>query len=140
MMEARVEWVGDRTFVGVSGSGHGLVMGARYQDRPAPGPSPMELLLLGLAGCTGFDVVMILERGREPIAGCTVSVEAERAAADPQVFTRIHLNYVVTGTGLSRAKVERAVQLSEEKYCSASAMFVKIATMTREVEIVDSAG
>jgi len=139
-MEARVEWVGERTFVGISGSGHGLVMGARYQGRPAPGPSPMELLLLGLAGCTGFDVVHILERGREPVTGCVVAVAAERAETDPQVFTRIHLSYVVTGKGLSRAKVDRAVQLSEEKYCSASAMFIKTAVMTREVEVVDSAG
>jgi putative redox protein len=139
-MDARVEWVGERTFVGVSGSGHGVVMGARYQDRPAPGPSPMEMLLLGLGACTAFDVVHILERGREPVTGCEVAVEAERAEADPQVFTRVHMRYVITGKGLARAKAERAVALSEEKYCSASAMFIKTAEMTREVEVVDTAG
>ena len=139
-MEARIQWVGERTFVGVSGSGHGVVMGARYEDRPAPGPSPMEMLLLGLGACTAFDVVHILERGREPVTGCTVAVEAERAETDPQVFTRVHLSYVITGKGLARAKAERAVRLSEEKYCSASAMFIKTAVMTREVEVVDSAG
>jgi len=134
---ARVSWVEKRTFLGQSGSGHGLALGARHDGVPAPGPSPMELMLLGLAGCTAFDVVHILERMREPIATCDVSAEAERAQDDPQVFTKVHIHYLIGGRGLDRAKVERAVALSEEKYCSASAMFVKTATMTREISIVD---
>ena len=97
----------------------------------------MELMLLGLGSCSAFDVVLILRKGREPITDCRVELEAERAADDPKVFTRVHLRYVVSGAGLSRAKVERAVALSAEKYCSASAMFAETASLSHEV-IVNS--
>lgn len=139
-MEARIKWVEGRTFVGTSGSGHSIVLGARTApDAPTPGPSPMELLLIGTGGCSSIDVVMILERGREQVEGCECRVTAERAETDPKVFTKINLHFVVTGRGLSPQKVERAVALSAEKYCSASIMMAKSAEVTHSFEIVDSA-
>ncbi|OWJ66559.1 OsmC family protein [Inquilinus limosus] len=139
-MKARITWVEGRTFVGESGSGHAVVMdGAPESGGRNLGVRPMEMLLLGLGGCTAFDVVMILERGREPVSDCRVEVEAERAETDPKVFTRIHLRYIVSGRGLDRAKVERAVALSKEKYCSASIMLGKVAEITAEIEVVETA-
>ena len=138
-MKARVKWVEDRTFVGESGTGHKIVLGtASGPDGRTPGPSPMELVLIGTGGCSAFDVVHILERGREPIEDCVVEIDAERATEDPKVFTRIHMRFVVMGRGLARSKVERAVDLSVEKYCSASAMLAKTATITHEVELIDT--
>jgi len=138
-MKARVKWVEERTFVGESGSGHRLVLGAAAAPGgPTPGPSPMELILIGAGGCAAFDVVHILERGREPVEDCEVSLEAERAAEDPKVFTRIHMRFIVKGRGLSREKVERAVQLSATKYCSASIMLAKTASITHDVEVVET--
>jgi putative redox protein len=137
-MKARVKWVHDRTFLGESHSGHGVVMGASQgPDSPALGASPMELLLLGMGGCTAIDVVDILQRGREPIEDCVAEIEAERASEVPKVFTRIHVHFVVTGPGLSPTKVERALKLSAEKYCSASIMLGKTADITHDFEIVD---
>ncbi len=140
-MKARIKWVEGRTFVGESGTGHKIVLGTASgpEDR-TPGPSPMELVLIGTGGCSAFDVVHILERGREPIEDCVVELDAERATEDPKVFTRIHMRFVVTGRGLARSKVERAVHLSVEKYCSASAMLAKTATITHDVEVIDTAG
>ncbi len=139
-MKTRIKWVEGRTFLGESGSGHSIVLGtATAPGGPTPGPSPMELVLIGTGGCSALDVVHILERGREPVEDCTIELEAERAAEDPKVFTRVHMRFIVTGRGLARAKVERAVDLSVEKYCSASAMIAKSATMTREVEVIDTA-
>lgn len=138
-MKARISWVEGRTFVGESGSGHSIVLGtASGPDGRTPGPSPMELVLMGTGGCSAFDVVHILERGREPVEDCTVELDADRATDDPKVFTRVHMRFVVKGRGLARAKVERAVQLSVEKYCSASAMIAKTAKMTHEVEVIDT--
>lgn len=138
-MKARVTWVEGRTFIGGSGSGHTIVLGtASGPDGDTPGPSPMELVLIGTGGCSAFDVVHILERGREPVEDCTIELDAERAADDPKVFTRIHMRFTVKGRGLARAKVERAVNLSIEKYCSASAMLARTATITHEVEVIDS--
>ncbi|MCA8881540.1 MAG: OsmC family protein [Rhodobacteraceae bacterium] len=138
-MKARVKWVEDRTFVGESGSGHKLVFGTSYgPDGRTPGPSPMELVLIGTAGCSAYDVVHILQKGRQSVEECQVEVEADRATDDPKVFTRIHLHFVVKGRGLARAKVERAISLSVEKYCSASAMLAKTATITYDFEAVDS--
>ena len=136
-MKARVRWLEDRNFVAESGSGHALVLGASKAESPALGASPMELVLIGLGGCSAIDVVLILEKGRAAVSGCVVELEAERAATEPKVFTKIHLRFTVTGSGLSRAKVERAVELSAEKYCSVSAMLDKTATITHEVEILD---
>jgi len=102
------------------------------------GIRPMELLLVGMAGCTAFDVVHILEKGREPVTGCEVNAEAARATDEPKVFTGVHVKYTVTGKGLARDKVERAVALSHEKYCSASVMFARSgAKITKEIEVVE---
>jgi putative redox protein len=137
-MKARVKWVEARTFVGESGSGHAVVMdGAPEAGGRNLGIRPMELLLIGMAGCTAFDVVHILEKGREPVSGCEVEAEADRPTADPKVFTAIRLKYRISGKGLARDKVERAVALSAEKYCSASIMLGKTATITHEIEVVD---
>ena len=139
-MKARIKWVEERTFVGESGSGHKVVLGtASGPEGKTPGPSPMELVLIGAGGCSAFDVVHILEKGREPVEDCVVELDADRADQDPRVFTRIHMHFVVKGSGLSAKKVERAVALSIEKYCSASAMLAKTATITHDVEVVDTA-
>ena len=137
-MKATVTWAGERTFLGRTESGHAIAFGAAHgPDGLKPGPSPMELLLLGTGGCSAYDVVHILERGREPIMDVTVEIDAERAAEDPKVYTRIHMHFVVKGRGLSEAKVERAIGLSVEKYCSASAMMAATAKLTHDFEIVD---
>ena len=138
-MKSRIKWVQDVMFLGESGTGHAVVMdGAPDAGGRNLGPRPMEMLLLGLGGCSAFDVVTILKRGREQITDCVVSVEAERAESDPKVFTRIVLNYVVTGRNLDAHKVERAIKLSEEKYCSASLMLGKTATIEHRFEIVET--
>ncbi len=138
-MKARIKWVEDRTFVGESGSGHKVVLGTAFgPEGRTPGPSPMELVLIGVGGCTAFDVVHILEKGRETIEDVAVELEAERANQDPKVFTRIHMHFVVKGRGLAVAKVERAIKLSAEKYCSASAMIAKTATITHDFEVLDT--
>lgn len=138
-MKARIKWVEERTFVGESGSGHKIVLGtASGPEGRTPGPSPMELMLIGAGGCSAYDVVHILEKGREPVEDCSVELDADRAEEDPKVFTRIHMHFVVKGRGLSEKKVERAVALSLEKYCSASAMLAKSATITHDFVIVDT--
>jgi putative redox protein len=141
-MKARVKWVEDHTFIGESGSGHKIVLGAAHgpPEGRTPGPSAMELVLIGLGGCSAYDVVEILEKGREAVEGVAVELEAERAEQAPKVFTRIHMHYVVKGRGLKPEKVERAIALSVEKYCSASAMMAKTAAITHDFEIVDTAG
>jgi putative redox protein len=138
-MKARIKWVEGRTFVGESGSGHKVVLGtASSLQGPTPGPSPMELVLIGAGGCSAFDVVHILEKGREAIEDCVVELDAERAEKDPKVFTRIHMHFVVKGRALATAKVNRAIELSVEKYCSASAMLAKTAVITHDFEVVDT--
>ncbi|HSD92347.1 MAG TPA: OsmC family protein [Methyloceanibacter sp.] len=138
-MKARVKWVEGRTFIGESGTGHSIVLGTSHGDSErSPGPSAMELVLIGLGGCSAYDVVSILEKGREAVEDVTIELDAERAPEPPKVFTRIHLHYVVKGRGLARAKVERAIQLSAEKYCSASAMLAKTAAITHDFELVDT--
>ena len=137
-MKARVSWVEDRTFTGAVEAGHQIVLGNAHGESLKPGPSPMELLLIGTGGCAAYDVVHILEKGRDAVEGCVCDVTAERAETEPKVFTKIHLHFVVRGKGLNPAKVERAVQLSAEKYCSASAMMAKTAEVTHSVEVVDS--
>ena len=139
-MKARIKWVEDRTFIGESGSGHKIVLGtASGPDGRTPGPSPMELVLIGTGGCSAFDVVLILEKGREAVEDVVVEIEAERAQQDPKVFTRIHMHFVVKGQGLAAGKVERAIKLSAEKYCSATAMLAKTATITHDFEVIDTA-
>lgn len=139
MMKARIKWVEAMTFVGESGSGHSVVMdGAPESGGRDLGIRPMEMLLLGMGGCTSFDVVMILKKARQQITDCVVNLEATRADTDPKVFTRIHAHFVVTGHALADKQVARAVKLSAEKYCSASIMLGKTATITHDYEIVNS--
>ncbi len=123
-------------FVAESGSGHSVVMdGAPEYGGRNLGFRPMEMLLLGLGGCTAFDVVHILKKSRQPVADCEVEIEAERADSEPKVFTRIHIHFIVRGTGLKENAVQRAVSLSAEKYCSASLMLGKTAEMSHDFEI-----
>jgi putative redox protein len=137
-MKARIKYVEKVTFVAESGSGHAVVLdGAPEAGGRNLGVRPMELLLMGLGGCTAFDVVHILRKGREQVTDCVVEVEAERAETDPKIFTRIHMHYRVAGRGLAPAKVERAIALSAEKYCSASAIMAKTATITHDWEVVE---
>ena len=132
-MKARVQWLDGRAFVGESGSGHAVVMdGSPEAGGRNIGVRPMEMLLLGLGGCTAFDVVMILEKGREKVTACDVELEAERAGEDPKVFTHVKLIYKLKGKNLKPAAVERAIKLSNEKYCSATAMFEKTAKIEHE--------
>ena len=137
-MKARARWVEGMAFMGEAGSGHAVMMdGSPEFGGRNIGIRPMEMLLIGLAGCTGFDVVQILKKGRENVTGCEVEVEAERATEDPKVFTKIHIAYRITGRGLSQAKAERAVTLSKEKYCSASIMLGATAEMSASLEVID---
>lgn len=137
-MKCRVKWLDNMSFVGESGSGHSVVMdGAPEFGGRNLGFRPMEMLLLGLGGCTAFDVVMILNKSRQKIDDCEVHIEAERSEDIPKVFTRIHIHFVVSGRGLDAVKVEKAVNLSAEKYCSASEMLGKVATITHDFEVVE---
>ena len=146
-MECTVSWTGGLNtrsamgFVAETGSGHTLVMdGAPDADKPESGgqnlaPRPMEMVLAGTGGCTAYDVVMILKRGRHNVQGCSVKLTAERAQTEPKVFTKIHMHFTVTGKGLLAIAVERAVALSHEKYCSASIMLAKMAEITTSFEL-----
>lgn len=137
-MKARVQWLDGRAFVGESGSGHAVVMdGSQESGGRNIGLRPMEMMLLGLGGCTAFDIVMILERMREKVTGLDIALEGERATEDPKVFTHVKLIYKVTGRNLKPQNVERAVNLSAEKYCSASAMFEKTAKIEHSFEIIE---
>jgi putative redox protein len=127
------------SFVGESGSGHSVVMdGAADAGGRNLGVRPMEMLLLGLGGCTAFDVVSILQKSRQKLVDCEVEIEAERATEVPKVFTSIHVHFIVSGKDLDPAKVERAVNLSADKYCSASRMLEKAATITHDFEVVEA--
>ena len=135
-MKARVKWVQDATFIGESGSGHAVVMdGPPDHGGRELGVRPMEMLLLGLGGCTAFDVMHILTKARQPVTDCVVEIEAARSDEEPKVFTEIHVHFVVTGKELSEKRVARAVQLSAEKYCSASIMLGKSADITHDFEL-----
>lgn len=139
-MECKVTWMGPEgmSFVAQTGSGHIVAMdGAPDGGGNNLAPRPMEMVLLGTGGCTAYDVVLILKRGRQDVRGCSVKLEAERAGEDPKVFTRINFHFVVTGRNLNPATVERAITLSHEKYCSASIMLAKTAEITHTMEIVE---
>jgi putative redox protein len=137
-MKTKIKWIDGVSFVGETGSGHAVVLdGAPDHGGRNIGPRPMELFLMGAAACTAFDVVEILRKARQPVVDCTVEAEAERAPTPPQVFTRVHLKYAVAGHGLVAHHVERAVKLSKEKYCSATAMLAKTAEITYEIAIVE---
>jgi len=135
-MKARVKWVQDVTFIGESASGHAVVMdGPPEHGGRNIGVRPMEMLLLGMGGCTAFDVMLILKRGRQTVDDCEVELSAERAETEPKVFTHIHVHFIVSGRKLSEKHVKRAVELSAEKYCSASIMLGKTAEISHDYEI-----
>ena len=139
-MQATIQWVKDVMFLAESGSGHAVVMdGAPEGGGRNLGPRPMELVLLGTAGCTSYDVLSILRKSRQDVRDCWVELDAERAEVDPKVFTRIHFHFVVTGRGLKADAVERAIKLSAEKYCSASIMLAKTAEITHDFELREDA-
>ena len=126
------------SFVGETGSGHATVIdGAPEFGGRNLGMRPMELVLLGTAACTAYDVMLILKKARQPVADCVVDAHAERADKEPKVFTKIHLRYTIAGRGLDARQVERAVKLSKEKYCSATIMLAATAEVTFEIAIVD---
>ena len=137
-MKSRIKWLDHMTFVGESPSGHSVVMdGAPDAGGRNLGVRPMEMLILGLGGCTSFDVVSILRKSRQSLVECEVEIEAERADEVPKVFTRIHLHFIVKGNQLDEKKVAKAIELSAEKYCSASRMLEKTAEITHDFEIVE---
>jgi putative redox protein len=149
-MECTVSWTGGLNtrsgmgFVAETGSGHTVMMdGAPDAAKPENGglnlaPRPLELLLAGTGGCTAYDVVLILKRGRHAVQGCTVKLTAERAEVDPKVFTKINMHFTVSGKGLPAAAVERAIAMSHEKYCSASIMLAKSAEITTSFELIEA--
>ena len=138
-MECTVKWVDGMAFLAETGSNHTLMMdGAPDAGGRNLAPRPMELLLAGAGGCTAFDVVLILKKGRHAIDGCEVALKAERAQTEPKVFTHIHLHYRVTGKNLKPETVARAIQLSKEKYCSATIMLGQTAEITHDFEIIES--
>ena len=152
-MECTVNWTGlaattgsksGMTFVAETGSGHSLVMdGAPDEAKPENGganlaPRPMETVLAGTGGCTAYDVVLILKRGRHDVRGCSVKLTSERAAVDPKVFTKIHMHFTVSGKGLTASAVERAIAMSHDKYCSATIMLGKMAEITTSFEVLEA--
>ena len=138
-MKARIKWVEGASFLGETESGHAVLM-----DGPADGggrnlgPRPMEMLLIGTGGCTAYDVVAILKKQRQQITDCVAEIQAERADTDPKVFTKIHFHFIVSGKDLKSEQVERAINLSAEKYCSASIMLGKTAAITHDFEIQEA--
>ena len=152
-MECTVNWTGltsstgsksGMTFVAETGSGHTLVMdGAPDEVKPENGganlaPRPMETVLAGTGGCTAYDVVLILKRGRHDVRGCSVKLTSERAPVDPKVFTKIHMHFTVTGKDLTASAVERAIAMSHDKYCSATIMLGKMAEITTSFEVLEA--
>jgi putative redox protein len=137
-MKCRIKWLDHMSFVGESGSGHSVVMdGAPDAGGRNLGVRPLEMLLLGLGGCTAFDVVSILHKSRQQLVDCEVEIEAERAESIPKVFTKLHLHFIVSGRDLDQGKVAKAIDLSADKYCSASRMLEKTAAITHDFEIVN---
>ncbi|HFX1061042.1 TPA: OsmC family protein [Pseudomonas aeruginosa] len=138
-MKARIQWAGEAMFLGESGSGHVVVMdGPPDHGGRNLGVRPMEMVLIGLGGCTNFDVVSILKKARQPVESCEAFLEAERADEEPKVFTKIRVHFVVKGRGLKETQVKRAVELSAEKYCSASIMLGRGGVeITHDYEIVE---
>ena len=138
-MDCTVRWGDGMTFIAETGSGHLVSMdGAPDGGGRNLAPRPMEVVLAGAGGCTAYDVVVILKKNGQAISACEVSMQAERAATDPKVFTRIHYHFTVRGKGLKPNLVEQAVRLTHEKYCSATAMLAKTAEITKDFEIVET--
>ena len=137
-MKATVKWLDNMSFVGESGSGHSVVMDGPPDDGGRNlGVRPMEMVLLGMGGCTAFDVVHILKRARQNIVDCHVELEAERATDIPKVFTKIHAHYVIKGKDLDAKKVERAITMTADKYCSVSIMLANCVEITHDFEIIE---
>ena len=136
-MKTRVKWLDNMSFVGESGSGHSIVMDGppEFGGRNL-GVRPMEMLLLGLGGCASFDVVSMLKKSKQDLIDCEVEISAERADEEPKVFTKIHLHFIISGNDLSDKRVARAIELSAEKYCSASIMLGKTAVVTHDYELI----
>lgn len=138
-MKARIKWIEGVSFAGQSESGHTVVMdGPPDAGGQNLGVRPMEMLLLGMGGCTAFDVIHILKKSRQPVTDCVAEINAERAETDPKVFTRIHVHFIISGKGLDPKRVDQAVRLSAEKYCSASIMLGKVAEVTHDFEIAEA--
>ncbi|WP_299878788.1 OsmC family protein [uncultured Cocleimonas sp.] len=135
-MNTRVKWLDNMSFVGESGSGHSVVMdGPPEHGGRNLGIRPMEMLLLGLGGCASFDVVSMLKKSKQDIVDCEVEITAERAETEPKVFTNIHLHFIISGNDISEKRVVRAIELSADKYCSASIMLGKTAKITHDYEL-----
>ena len=139
-MDCTVRWTGDgMSFIAETGSNHLVAMdGAPDGGGRNLAPRPMEMVLAGSGGCTAYDVVVILKKSGQDVTGCEVQLSAERAPTDPKVFTKVHMHFVVRGRALKRNLVEQAIRLSHEKYCSATAMLVKTAEVTRDFEVVEA--
>ena len=138
-MKARIQWAGEAMFLGESGSGHVVVMdGPPEAGGRNLGVRPMEMLLLGVGGCSNFDVVSILKKSRQAVESCEAFLEAERATEDPKVFTKIHMHFTVAGKGIPASAVERAIALSHETYCSASIMLAKTAEITTSFDLIET--
>lgn len=139
IMQVTSKWIDGMCFVGTTENGHSVVMeGAAAEGQAKRGPSPMEMLLLGVAGCSSIDVVMIAEKQRQKVVDCQATVTAKRADDAPRVFTEIHIHFKVIGHNLTESAIERAVQMSAEKYCSASIMLGKAAKITHSFETVEA--
>ena len=137
-MKARIKWIEDLSFLGESGTGHSLVMdGPESLGGHGTGMRPMELLLLGMGGCTSFDMIQMLKKSRQDIVDCVVDVSADRSEEIPKIFTDIHVQYTITGRNVKEAHVKRAVELSTEKYCSASIMLGASAKITHDYTIIN---
>lgn len=137
-MNTRVKWLDNMSFVGESASGHSVVMdGPPEAGGRNLGIRPMEMLLLGLGGCSSFDIVSMLKKGKQDLVDCEVEITAKRADTEPKVFTKIHLHFIVSGNNLSEKRVARAIELSAEKYCSASIMLGKTAEVSHDYELVE---
>ena len=139
-MKARIKWVEQVSFLGETESGHAVLMdGPPEGGGRNLGPRPMELVLIGTGGCATYDVIHILKKSRQQVSDCVVEIQAERAAEDPKIFTKIHFHFIVSGKDLKTEQVERAIKLSAEKYCSASIMLGKVADITHDFEVVQTA-
>ncbi len=138
-MKTTIERIGNKAFAATTGSGHTVIMDASPEvGGENKGPRPMEMLLMGLGGCTSIDIVMILEKARQDIKSCKVRVTAERAETEPKVFTDIHVHFILEGTNLDPKRVQKAIDLSAKKYCSASIMLEKAANIYHDFEIVEA--
>lgn len=138
-MKARIKWIEDVKFLGETDSGHAIVMDGPPEGGGANrGPRPMEMLLLGMGGCSAYDVVQMLKKSRQSVVDCIVELSAQRATEIPKVFTSIHAHFIVSGKGIKESHVKRAVSLSAEKYCSASIMLGQMASITHDYEVIDT--